>query len=265
MYMYISEWSTMSIYRTYPHKTLCDDVTNVHLQCWRVPSKIWLGLPDGHLGYFNADEKQRAAAAKAAKAARASIASASSAASSSVHEEDSSSGDDDDDAAADDDGDAVVKSAKFKQYANALTEMNCVVLAGFCDLQKKDRDEFVLHVMDRQNWAQKRKAYKKKKAAKEDGDEEDAKKAPSGVAVPGLEGFINDFDMDEDAKKPAAAAAAPSNGGVDMLVALARSGSEGEDGTTAALALKKEKFVPPVPGVGKGVAGALDGLRFVLT
>ena len=242
---------------------------NVYLQCWRVPSKIWLGLPDGHLGYFNTDEKQRAAAAKAAKAAkaaRASIASASSAASSSVHEEDSFSGNDDDDADDDDsDGDAVVKSAKFKQYAKALTEMNCVVLAGFCDLQKKDRDEFVLHVMDRQNWAQKRKAYKKKKAAEEDGDEEDAKKAPSGVAVPGLEGFINDFDMDEDAKKPAAAAAAPSNGGVDMLIALARSGSEGEGGTTAALALKKEKFVPPVPGVGKGVAGALDGLRFVLT
>ena len=185
--------------------------------------------------------------------------------------EDSSSDDDDDE----DDTNAVVNSAKFQRYAKALDEMNCVVLAGFSELPTADRNEFVRHVMDRQNWAQKRKPYKKR-APKKDGGEEEAededsntkKQQPSGVAVPSLEGFINDFDMEEDAKKPAAAAAAASTtGGVDMLVAVAKSAGEGEDGatSTSALALKKEKFVPPVPGVGKGVVGALDGLRFVLT
>ena len=225
-------------------------VPQLYPQCWRVPSKIWLGLPDGHLGHFKADEKKKAAAAKA---------------SASAGNEDSPSSSDDDD----DDDDAAVNSTKFKQYAKALDEMNCVVLAGFGDLPKKDRNEFVLHVMDRQNWAQKRKAPRKNKAKKEDGEEaaeeDSTKKQPSGVAVPSLDGFINDFDMDEGAKKPAAAAAAPAAGGVDMLVAVAKSVGDGEAGVAASLALKKEKFVAPVPGVGLGVAGALDGLRFVLT
>ena len=226
------------------------------MQCWRVPSKIWLGLPDGHLG------------TSLARASVASASSASAAATSSASNVDSPSSDDDGD---DTDDEAIVNSAKFQGYAKALEEMNCVVLAGFSELPTQDRNEFVRHVMDRQNWAQKRKPYKKRAPKKDDGEEEeeeDAKKQPSGVTVPSLEGFINDFDMEEDAKKPAAAAAAASDtGGVDMLVAVAKSVGEGEDGatSTSALALKKEKFVPPVPGVGKGVVGALDGLRFVLT
>ena len=219
-------------------------VPQLYPQCWRVPSKIWLGLPDGHLGHFKAEEKKKAAAAKA---------------SASASNDDSSSDDDDDD--------AIVNSTKFKKYAKALDEMNCVVLAGISDLPKKDRNEFVLHVMDRQNWAQKYAPRKKKAKKGADDKEEDSKKQPSGVAVPSLDGFINDFDMDEDAKKPAAAAAAAASatGGVDMLVAVAKSVGDGEGGDTAALALTKEKFVAPQPGVGKGVAGALDGLRFVLT
>jgi len=154
-----------------------------------------------------------------------------------------------------------VSSTKYQQYASALTAMNEVYITGFSGLPKKDRKEFVLHVMNRCNWARYQKP-KKKKAKK--GEEEPA---ITGVAVPGpgLE-FINDSDMEEDgdgAKKPAAAAAATA-GGADMLVAVTKSVG-GKDGASAALALKKAAFVVPVPGVGKGVADALDGFRFVLT
>ena len=215
---------------------------------------------------MNANEKQKAAAAEEA-AARASTASSAtaSASKSSDHEDSSSDEEDEDDA-----DEAIVNSTKYKQYFKAIAEMNNVFLSGFGDLSKKVQKELVLHCMDRANWAQKYAPRKKK--SKKGGEEEEEgakKKEATGVAVPGLEGFINDFDMDEDGdKKPAAAAAAASastNGGGDLLVAVAKSVGEGEDGPTAALALKKEKFVPPIPGVGRAVAGALDGLRFVLT
>ena len=208
---------------------------NAYIQCWRVPSKVWLGLPDGHLGNLDSGNAK-------------------------------DTEEDDDDAV---DGDAIVHTPKYRQYAAALTEMNEVVLTGFSALSGQDQKEFVLHCMERGNWARKmaprKKKAKKKADADADGAEEDAKPAASGVTVPteSLEGFINDFDMVDGAKKPATCGRAD---GASMLMALAKSVGDGEDGAAAiALALKKEKFVAPVPGVGKGVAGALDGLRFVLT
>ena len=227
------------------------------MQCWRIPSKVWLGLPDANLGPQGATEESKATV-KAAAAARASDAGSSLAsASSNDGNDDASSSDDDDEDEDDDKNDVILSTTKYQQYASALLAMNEVCICGFSELPKKERKEFVLHVMNRCNWARYTKP-KKKKAKK------DAKAIAAGVAVPGL-GVVDDPGEDEDgAKKPAAAvaAAASAAGGGDMLVASTRPGVP----STTALAVAKSAFVPPaLPPLGKGVAGSLDGERFVLT
>ena len=169
--------------------------------------------------------------------------------------DDASSSDEDEDED-DDNDDAILSTTKYQQYASALLAMNEVYICGFSELPKKERKEFVLHVMNRCNWARYSKP-KKKKAKK------DAEAIAAGVAVPGL-GHVDDSGEDEDgAKKPAAvAAAASAAGGGDMLVASTKPGIP----STTALAVAKSAYVPPaLPPLGKGVAGSLDGERFVLT
>ena len=131
--------------------------------------------------------------------------------------------------------------------------MNEVFLSGLKDLPDKDKREFVSHVMDRVNWAK----IQKRKTTKKDGNA--LVETSSGVAVPGLGG---------GAKKPSTDTAVAS----DALVAAARaaqanspSTSPREAGAMVAMAIRKEKFVPPVPGIGKGVENALAGLKFVLS
>ena len=224
-------------------------------QCWRIPSKVWLGLPDANLGPQGATEESKATV-KAAAAARASVGSSSLASASSNDGNDDASSSDEDEDEDDDNDDAILSTTKYQQYASALLAMNEVYICGFSELPKKERKEFVLHVMNRCNWARYTKP-KKKKAKK------DAEAIAAGVAVPGL-GHVDDSGEDEDgAKKPAAvAAAASAAGGGDMLVASTKPGIP----STTALAVAKSAYVPPaLPPLGKGVAGSLDGERFVLT
>lgn len=227
------------------------------MQCWRIPSKVWLGLPDANLGPQGATEESKATV-KVAAAARASVGSSSLASASSNDDNDDASSSDDDEDEDDDKNDAILSTTKYQQYASALLAMNEVYICGFSELPKKERKEFVLHVMNRCNWA--RYTKPKKKKAKKDADAI----AAGGVAVPGL-GVVDDSGEDEDgAKKPAAVAAAASAaaGGGDMLVASTKPGIP----STTALAVAKSAFVPPaLPPLGKGVAGSLDGERFVLT
>jgi len=198
----------------------------MHLECWRVPSKIWLGCPEAKLGPQGADEKQlKLAAAGAAKSATTSSSPST----------------------------TTVSTTLYDQYVSALMGMNEVLLSGLKDLPEKDKREFVLHVMDRVNWAK----IQKRKKTKKDGDE--LVGTSSGVAVPGLGG---------GAKKPSPDTAVAS----DALVTAAKaaqanspSTSPREAGALVAMAIRKEKFVPPVPGIGKGVENALAGLKFVLS
>ena len=247
-----------SYHRLPPYYYLCKiPIPPPSTQCWRVPSKVWLGLPDANLGPQGATEESKATV-KAAAAARASDAGSSLAsASSNDGNDDASSSDDEDEDEDDDKNDAILSTTKYQQYASALLAMNEVYICGFSELPKKERKEFVLHVMNRCNWA--RYTKPKKKKAKKDAEAI----AAGGVAVPGL-GVVDDSGEDEDgAKKPAAvAAAASAAGGGDMLVASTKPGIP----STTALAVAKSAFVPPaLPPLGKGVAGSLDGDRFVLT
>ena len=116
------------------------------MQCWRVPSKVWLGLPDANLGPQGATEEQKATV-KAAVAARASAGSSSLASASSNDDNDGASSDDDED------DNNVLSTTKYQQYASALLAMNEVYICGFSELPKTDQKEFFLHVMNRCNWA----------------------------------------------------------------------------------------------------------------
>ena len=158
----------------------------VHLDCWRVPYKVWSAFPHAEVKAEDAPD------------------------------------------------------ANPDDFTKALeASINNVVLVGFDELDEMDRSAFLLHVMNRDNWA--RKVVRK---PKEEADGEGAGKPRTGLVrqAPTVVKAVH------DARAQARKAEAP--------VATAEA--------TKALAPVRQQYVPPKPGV-DGPEDCLAGQTFVLT
>jgi hypothetical protein len=156
------------------------------VRCWRVPNKLWQGLPDPN------------------------------------------------------------DCQDANKFHDALLTMTDCVLSGYMDLPAAERQRFLQHCSDKQNWAKRRKSK--------------AKTEPQSTAA--------NVDTHDDDAKPAATTSESSvspAGNADAAAA-------GAVGTTRlvprhdALVPGRAKFVTPIPGVnGASDATVFQGKRFVLT
>ena len=108
-----------------------------HLRCWRVPRKVWKGFPDAEKGPMEKKRKRKKKATKKGK----------------------KRGEDEDDDKEEDDALKLVSSRRtmdpklYEAYTRAISMMNEDLLEGFNELDEEDKESFVLHCANRQNWA----------------------------------------------------------------------------------------------------------------
>ena len=189
-----------------------------HLGCFRVPAKVWKGLPDPET------------------------------------------------------------CTDTSQFAKAIRSMNEVLLVGFSELGLEARHEFVLYVMNKENWAKDRKSAK---TVEEQLQDVEARLRELEAAMDALsEGKATDKAMKEQAKaKALKASLLKKKAEADEKQKLAReqigteipvfSGGFGSanaqsSSETVTKYVAKERFIMPVPGE-DGDANVLRGKTCVMT
>ena len=126
-----------------------------HLRCWRVPKRVWLGLPDARLGPLEKrerkkkkrDEEEEIKKTKTTTKRRGRKATnAKGRAQPSmdrrvalIEEEE--------------EGEFTLTEEQFAAYNDAISRMNEDLLEGFVQLSDGDQRAFVLHCANRKNWA----------------------------------------------------------------------------------------------------------------
>ena len=153
-----------------------------HLQCWRVPNRVWLGVPDPE------------------------------------------------------------KCHNKSFFETALIGMNEVLLCGFSDLSNDEKSMFIKHVMDKSNWAAKRKPSKTSVAKNASNRKRYHKSTGDGGSS-------------------SSAGSRNSNSSSEAVAEQQTSGVLVKQGYHA----PRQYFVAPVPGKNGAVANSLQGKTFVLT
>ena len=126
-----------------------------HLRCWRVPKRVWLGLPDARLGPLEKrerkkkkrDEEEEIKKTKTTTKRRGRKATNAKGRTQPsmdrrvalVEEEE--------------EGEFTLTEEQFAAYNDAISRMNEDLLEGFVQLSDGDQRAFVLHCANRKNWA----------------------------------------------------------------------------------------------------------------
>ena len=128
-----------------------------HLRCWRVPKRVWLGLPDARLGPLEKrerkkkkrDEEEEIKKTKTTTKRRGRKATNAKGRTQPsmdrrvalVEEEE------------EEEGEFTLTEEQFAAYNDAISRMNEDLLEGFVQLSDGDQRAFVLHCANRKNWA----------------------------------------------------------------------------------------------------------------
>ena len=130
-----------------------------HLRCWRVPKRVWLGLPDARLGPLEKRERKKKKrdeeeeikktktttkrrGRKATNAKGRTQPSMDRRVALVVEEEEE-----------EEEGEFTLTEEQFAAYNDAISRMNEDLLEGFVQLSDGDQRAFVLHCANRKNWA----------------------------------------------------------------------------------------------------------------
>ena len=128
-----------------------------HLRCWRVPKRVWLGLPDARLGPLEKrerkkkkrDEEEEIKKTKTTTKRRGRKATNAKGRTQPsmdrrvalIEEEE------------EEEGEFTLTEEQFAAYNDAISRMNEDLLEGFVQLSDGDQRAFVLHCANRKNWA----------------------------------------------------------------------------------------------------------------
>ena len=177
-----------------------------HLRCWRIPTKIWNGLPQSDNGPLDKKAKQKKAATKAKPTKKGRGGKQSSMDRRVVIVED----DDEEE-----DKFEVPSEEVIKEFSDAISTMNDV-LEGLDSLNEKDKRTFAIHCANRENWAIARDQNTREPGgendlgfalANGDGDDGAANKKSKGmwgmthVSEPTLVPGVAEFRAAKEAKK----------------------------------------------------------------
>jgi len=147
-----------------------------HLRCWRIPKRVWLGLPDAHLGPLqkkkktakNAKikdeeedkEKKETKATTRRRGRSSSKATATTTTTTTTTTratrakgKGTQPSMDRRVALVEEEGEFTLTEAQFAAYKDAISKMNEDLLEGFIQLNSEDQRAFVLHCANRKNWA----------------------------------------------------------------------------------------------------------------
>ena len=136
-----------------------------HLRCWRVPKRVWLGLPDAHLGPLEKEKKSTKKEKKPPQgdeeekketkttAKRRGRSSKTTGTTTTAKGKGTQPSMDRRVALVEEEGDFTLTEEQFAEYNDAISKMNEDLLEGFIQLKDDDQRAFVLHCANRKNWA----------------------------------------------------------------------------------------------------------------